>query len=79
MQNKKMTAQEAVLDFEKEVFPGLFAGDRRPGNKEYMRCWKVIQSAKAGTVTDSRAIKMLRQHGGGRYIIGVTIEIDRPA
>lgn len=73
---KETTAAEAVKDFEKHVFPSMFVGARNKWNKEYHRVFRIIQAAKSGTVSDSRARFLLETYGGGRYKCSSVFEVE---
>lgn len=73
----EMTPSEAMLDFEARYFKGMFKhkyGDRpAPG---YHACVQAIISARAGTLTFSRAARILKKHAPpGAYEITQKIEV----
>lgn len=73
---RKTTAAEAVIDFDEHVFPTMFVGARNKGNKEYHRVFRIIQAAKSGTVSDTRARFLLETYGGGRYKCSSVFEVE---
>lgn len=75
MTYKEVTAVEAVLDFEKRVWPSLFVGNRNPFNTEYKRTLEIIKSARAGTVSAGRAWRLLEKYGGDLYRMETTFEV----
>ena len=73
---RKTTAAEAVIDFDEHVFPTMFVGARNKGNKEYHRVFRIIQAAKSGKVSDTRAKWLLETYGGGRYKCTSVFEVE---
>jgi hypothetical protein len=72
----KATASEAVLHFEQHYFQDAFKGSSNAGTKDYFRAYHIIQSAKAGTVSDKRAKWLLETYGGGRYKCSTVFEVE---
>lgn len=75
MDYKEATAVEAVLDFEKRVWPSLFIKERSPLNKDYKWADAIIKSARAGKVSAGRAWRLLEKHGGELYQMENTFKI----
>ena len=72
----RATASEAVLHFEQHYFQKAFKGSSNAGTKDYFRAYQIIQSAKAGTVSDKRAKWLLETYGGGRYKCSTVFEVE---
>lgn len=73
---KETTAAEAVKHFEEHVFPSMFVGARNKDNKEYHRVFRIIQAAKSGDVSDTRAKWLLETYGCGRYKCSSVFEVE---
>jgi len=75
---KQLTPSEAILDFEKRHFEGLFK--HKKGQKQdsgYSTCLKAFESARAGEITFERAARILFKYAPpGVYEITERIEVD---
>jgi hypothetical protein len=75
MNYRELTACEAVLDFERRVWPELFKRSRRPDNAPYKWAYTIIKDAKRGRVSDSRARALLEMYGGDAYRVTTSFEV----
>ena len=74
MQHGKLTAAEAVLHFEANGYKDVLAALKASDLKEYNRVRKVVNDARLGRVSDTRAGLLLEKYGGGRYVVSVHFE-----
>lgn len=74
---KQLTPSEAILDFEKRYFDGLFK--HKKGEKQqpgYSACLKAFESARAREITFERAVRILSKYAPpGVYKITERIEV----
>ena len=73
----ELNPSEAILDFEAKYFEGLFqhkAKQRSPVG--YHQCYQAIVSARKGTMTFERAVRILTKYAPpGAYAITEKIEV----
>jgi hypothetical protein len=75
IQYETKTAAEAVQHFERNEYPDILPELKQGEKAEYDRVRKIINDARLGRVSDTRARALLQKYGGENYRVTTAFEV----